>query len=160
MGRLRPIILAALISISHQAYAQTPSNTLRGVSKIQILIEDMNQADSKCGLTREAIQAVVMYPLSSTKIQIDVLAPVTLYLNISTLYSDQDQLCFSNVQIDANSMQRVKFDFSGAVNFAKVNLWYTGSVLYTDKSGHARHVSDIIEGSIKKFVTDWNLDNR
>ena len=159
MGSLRPIILAAMILISHQACAQSQFNMLRGVSKIKILIEDMNGADyKKCGLTQEGVRAAIMYPLSSSKIQIVDTAPyVTLYVNIGTL---DNGVCSSSIQIDVNNFQPVKLEFSGDTKFAKVMLWYTGGVASGNRTSHSRLVSEFIEERIKKFVTDWNLDNR
>jgi len=43
---------------------------------------------------------------------------------------------------------------------ATVQLWHQGSMVSTDLAEHAHHVTQSIEGIVKRFVADWNFDNK
>jgi hypothetical protein len=154
-----PIVAVAAILITNQTQAQTRQHLLRGLSKIELLVERLTH-EEECGLTEEAIRAAAMYPLSSTKIALDHLADVTFYINILTAYLQEDQLCFSNLSIRAYTYQKVTLEFSGDDKAVVIDLWDSGDVAYSSRNRHARQISEMIEDRVKKFVTDWNLDNK
>jgi hypothetical protein len=43
---------------------------------------------------------------------------------------------------------------------SEIVLWRDGRLASSNRSGHARLVAEGIEQLAKKFVTDWNLDNK
>ena len=92
MYRLILLVTAAAVLISSQGYAQTRNHLLRGLSEVDLLIEELSRGAKPCGLTEEAIRAAAMYPLSSTKIELVQLTEVTLYINIITIHRDRSSL--------------------------------------------------------------------
>jgi hypothetical protein len=103
-----------------------------------------------------------MYPLSSAKIRLseDADADAALYVNVVSLHAESERLCFSNVQLEAYTIQTVRLEYSGELRSAEIQLWSSGGVAYSDQSRHAKYVSEILEEYSKKFVTALNLDNK
>jgi hypothetical protein len=153
-------VITCLMSLSLHSEAQTHGNALRGLVKIQILIEDLNNSSLECGLTEALIRNAVLYPISAASIVVTEFAPVALYVNANSLFPGSEQICVTNIYMRAETMQNVILDYSGRTVFSNVELWSDGMILFTDRAYHARHVAETVEDLAKKFVTDWNLDNK
>ena len=149
------------MSMSQQCNAQTTGNLLRGVSEIQLSVERLGTAAKECGLTEEAIRAATMYPLSSTKIEVAPSASVLLYVNVNSLFLRGDRLCFSSVRMEVHAFGDATLVFTGEEKQnVLVGLWDTSFVASSDRSDNARYITGIIEDLVKRFITDWNFDNK
>ena len=152
---------ALTLSFSLQAEAQMPSNALRGLSQIHLVIEPLNGNDITCGLTEEAIRAAVLFPASSARFQItNPFVPTVLYVQTTTLFFGPQHSCVTNINMRVYSWQEVTLNFSGGNAFARIELWNTGYIIGGPQSGHPRRIAQVIEDLTKKFVTDWNFDNK
>jgi hypothetical protein len=160
MGRLVAIAALALISMSPQCQAQTKNHLLSGLSAVDLEIEELNPDSIECGITEGAIRASVMYPLSSAKIRVNATADAVLYVQVTSLYIKPEHICFANVRLEVYVIQNVTLEFSGEVRMSKIQVWHANSVAYSGRSRHAKYLSEILEDQSKKFVTDWNLDNK
>jgi hypothetical protein len=56
--------------------------------------------------------------------------------------------------------QELKLETSGRNIFATIELWNGSWVQSSIKAQHAQALREAIEGGAKKFITDWNLDNK
>jgi S1-C subfamily serine protease len=174
----RLLVIFAAILLSNQGHAQTRNHLLSGLSKIKLVIEQLDSDAKVCGLSKQAIRAAVMYPFSSATIDVvadgffhrafqphldesdAVLSDAVLYVNINTLYLKADQACFSSLHIEAYTIQKVTLEFSGDEKLAQVLLWESGAVASSSPSQHAGQMTSSVEEKVKKFITDWNLDNK
>src|SRR5262249_10833659 len=91
VGAARPACAAAMVATAtalmcSQGYAQTPHHVLRGLSKIDLVVEELDSGAKQCGLSERAIRDAVMYPLSSTELALDSSSHEVLYINIQTIY--------------------------------------------------------------------------
>ena len=146
--------------LSTSADAQTNNNRLRGLSKIQLVIEELDPTSSVCGVTESEIQTSVKYPISVTKLQFVGDGAENLYVNVSTLYFASDSYCVSNVDVEVYSYQQIYLKFSGRATGATVRLWHHGAMISSNKSQHSQQLKQEIEDMIKQFITDWNLGNK
>jgi hypothetical protein len=160
MRRLAAIVATASILIACQSQAQTRNNLLRGLSKVELVIEDLTDHDKVCGLTTQALRAAVMFRISSTKIEVGPISNVVFYVNALTSYLDSIDFCISNLDIEVYAYQTVTLDFSGEEKRAHVRLWTAGKTMGSQRVNHLQRISAAIEDETKKFITDWNLDNR
>ena len=101
-----------------------------------------------------------MYPLSSSKIRVVPSSDALFYVDVQILYRKENGICFSVVQLRALVFQAVTLKFSGDTKLAPVELWSKGSMASSSPSSHAALITSEIEKSTKKFITDWNLDNK
>jgi hypothetical protein len=160
--RLVVFVAAAAMLLPNQGHTQTKRQLLRGLSKIDLLVEELGSRAKDCGLTEAAVRAAIMYPLSAANIQVDpaVNSDATLYVNIGTIYLKADQTCFSSLRIEAYTIQKIALEFSGDEKWVEVRLWHSGGIASSHPSQHARQMTDYAEETVKKFITDWNLDNK
>jgi hypothetical protein len=56
--------------------------------------------------------------------------------------------------------QPVKLAASGRPIHASIDLWNSEAIQSSAKGEHGQAVRDVIEEQTKKFITDWNLDNK
>jgi S1-C subfamily serine protease len=150
----------AAIFIANQSQAQTTNSLLRGLSKIEVIVEGLDKDDRVCGLTDQGVRAAAMFPLSSAKLEVVSSARASFYVNVNTLYLSPIESCVSTVQVRLYVYQNVTLDFSGDEKFVEVRLWSSGSIISSERTKHTRRISESIEDHTKKFITDWNLDNR
>src|SRR5262249_48339096 len=127
MHRLAVIAGTTAILIANQSQAQTRNNLLRGLSKINLVIENLDADSKECGLTEQGIRAAVMYPLSSARVEVAPTALTSLYVNVNTLYFSSLDSCVSSIEVRVHVYQAVTLDFSGEEKPAEVKLWRSGS---------------------------------
>ena len=155
--------LAGLITfVNLQVDAQTLDHKLRGFNRFQLLIEDLDSDTISCGVTNELIRNAARYPASAAKFslteKLDVMIP-TLYVKTQSFHFRGDN-CVTYVLLRANLAQSVRLVPANRTVFANVELWQLGTLVLGGRSDHARRVTEIIEEQFKKFIADWNFDNR
>jgi hypothetical protein len=150
------------VLLSEQAIAQTYGNQLRGINQISLLIEPLDEDQKECQLTEALIHDAFMYPASGARFVIvkEAIAVPKMYFNITTLFFRQNQVCFSNVDIRLQVHQEARLETSGRSILATILLWNVSSVRSSVRGRHAQPIREAIEEATKKFVTDWNLDNK
>jgi hypothetical protein len=124
------------------------------------VIEKLDADSINYGISNEIIRHAVLYPASSAKFQISDSAHTNLYVNIDSLVFKSADLCVTHIQMQAFAFQEVTLDFSGKETMATVELWSQGGIVSTNRAAHSRHVTQLIEDIMKRFVTDWNIDNK
>jgi hypothetical protein len=160
---MRRILVAItyLLMLSFQCEAQTLNHALRGLAEINVLVEDLDDEDIKCGLTKDLIRDAVLYPTSSAKIRVtNELVSEWLYVNTLSFFSEAAQYCVTTVVMEARSFEEEMLTFSRRKVHSEIVLWRDGRLASSNRSGHARLVAEGIEQLAKKFVTDWHVDNK
>jgi len=134
---------------------------LRGLWRIELVIENLGQDSKACGITEDSVRAAFTYPASFSSLQIakDPESPYA-YINVNTIRPSGTQFCFSSVEMRIVAPQQIELEFSGRQALSEVVLWRVGSILTSSANRHERQVTETIEGYAKKFISDWNLDNK
>jgi hypothetical protein len=160
-------VFAPVMSLSLQAEAQTLGNYLRGLSKLGLLVEDLDNDSVSCGLNKELVRKAVTDQTSSSakfEVQADewkvakfdektfamTMMP-SLYVNIQSLYFESRDLCVTSIDIGAYSNQKVTLDFSHRRTFASVKLWWNGSLISSTQAEHSHHVAQEVRVLSKGF---------
>jgi hypothetical protein len=159
MRTLSLIVVCILMCTGH-SHAQTINGSLRGLKEIRLLVEAPSKGAEACGVTPELIRDAFMYPASASRLRIANLnsdAP-TFYIVIGTVHTGA--LCVSSVIAKVFVYHSIKLDFSDMDRSYRVELWFDGSVYASGMNEHARQIERAVEESTKRFVTDWNLDNK
>lgn len=158
------VALTCLLLLSLRGEAQTiEQHILRGLTKVHVLIEYLDDDAIKCALTRDLMRNAVLYPVSSAKIQVitpPANASTVLYVDTDSLFLKPSQSCVTSVQMKVISFQSVTLDFSPRKLVYEISLWEKRTLRFSSQSEHARHVAEGIEGLAKQFIADWNLDNK
>ena len=153
------LLMAIWLSMSTGiAHAQAKNDgSLKGLTKIRLLVEDLSKGSELCGITSGIIRDA-LYPISSSKLQISDTADARFYIQITTLQSQVQ--CKSKIDIRVYLFQHEKLPFSDLVRSYDVVLWSEGSFFTSDVDEHARIIREGIENMTKDFVTAWNRDNK
>jgi hypothetical protein len=157
------ILVSALVMLlSLQAVAQTSNNALRGLSQMDLVIETPGVESSQCGITKEIIRNAVLYPVSSTKLEIkeNTLPLPYLHVGFVTLFFQRRDFCVTYVALEVYSVQPMTLDASDRDILAIIQLWEAGTLGSSQRVKHAQEMTEWIEVLTKKLITDWNLDNR
>jgi hypothetical protein len=159
---MRYLALAGVVApvLSASAQAQTLNNVLRGLSEVNLIIEELDTASTICRLTESLFRNAVKYPVSFTKLRLNLDSSEIFYVRISTLYFQSDSACVSSIEVQVYSYESASLNFSGRDIRGQVRLWENGSLISSDLPSHAERVKQQIEDITKRFITDMNMDNK
>jgi hypothetical protein len=127
----------------------------------------------QCGIDETLVREAFMYPASAARFhivkQIDErtleqqgFPAGNFIIKITTLQENATQ-CFSTVDASVVTFQSVKLEFSGLEEFGNIELWTLGSDGWIVRSSildHPHYISEAVETIARKFITEWNEDNR
>ena len=132
------------------------SNSLKGIDKVKILIEELNDNADKCGLSKNQIETSIKYILQNSKIEVVSLTTpaTTLYAQI-TLGSHSGGFCYSSTRIELYDYMRVKGNMVDVVYYGSTTI-AAGGV----GSTFSKFLLNQLEGEIKKFVVAWSEVNK
>lgn len=154
-------LLMGSFLFADQAQAQTYRNQLRAINQISYLLEPLDEDQKECQLTEALIRDAFMFPASSARFVVqEQLGLPAFYINVTTLLFKRNDVCFSNIDMRLRVFQEMKLETSGRSIFATILLWNVSSVRSSVKGQHGRSVREAIEEGTKKFITNWNLDNK
>lgn len=132
--------------------ALAASNTalaLRGLQRFEIVVEDVTQNATQCGIAREKLETSLRSILGKTRIAVVDAAPdATVYLNVSVL-SD----CTARVTLEV--FAGVTIEKTGQRTLA--TIWNDG--ILGRAADPAAQVDAIIGELAKGLVSDWNSAN-
>ena|SRR5665213_1757574 len=137
--------------------------SLKGLTGVFVLVEDLNPAEEQAGLKTADIQADAVQQLQAAGIPLlskeqDIQAPgmPTLYINVSVASSTAtDQWPFS---IDVNLEQQATLKRNPDTFVPTAITWHVGSLGSVDKS-NIRSVRDRLHEQIAKFVNAYKKVN-
>jgi hypothetical protein len=161
--RKLPLIAMCLFMTAGFGHARAESyvGSLTGVTKIELLIEDLDANNKACGITEEIIRDAFMYPASSSRLQIardDPSAPF-FYIQVTTLHSNVGA-CASHIHYQLYFHQLVQPVFTPSPRNLDMVFWNEGSIMMSQQNQHAQMVKENVENYTKKFLTKWNFDNK
>ena len=130
---------------------------LKGISKMDLLIEDLNKKAISCGITKEKIETSVKYILSNSRIEIIdklQLGIPTLYIQITV--SENSGLCISNTKLMVYEYIKNRNNR----NWGDFVYYNTMGVQSNTKTYFASFFFDELEERVKRFVIQHGEDNK
>jgi hypothetical protein len=165
----RCVFLVALsVFVTNFAQAQmSPENTqkaIKGLSELELFIEDLDSASQKCGITESLIRDAFMFPVSSSRLNIVSKASYTrpaFYIRVTTLDPRNSSQCITMLEASVINYQLVKLDYKDdEPSRVILRLWEDAQVTNTTRSDHPRLIQRAVEAATKRFVTIWNIANK
>jgi hypothetical protein len=160
---MRTILFASavcLLGSGCEGGAQVFDPVLRGLTKLNLVIEQLNEDSQFCGITKPLIEKAFMYPASAAKFQMvsDAQVPFALIV-VNTLQSPLRR-CISSIRFQVRAIAMVRLDYAVALQVpGRVLIGDDGWLGLSERDEHAHQVSQTIEDMTKRFVADWNLSN-
>lgn len=162
MARVR-IFLAGLagLALLSGSPAQALNGVFKGSKSARILVSELSPAGRACGLSKQALEAVVEGPLGATTLQFDAAGnpDFTFYVDVATVRTPGGG-CVSNLAIRAANREDVKFTFSRIERSFPVILYERRDLLATSAASHADAVGTGLGRMVQEFAGDYDLDTR
>jgi hypothetical protein len=153
---MRQWIVAVLFSmVAASAWAQK-GQALRGIASADIVIENLSEAATACGVTKSVLDTSVRFVLGQSRIKIDSSADPYIYINVNVIRLKEIDLCVFNYFVAFRAAARV---ISNNVIVTGADLWSQGGVGAYPRSETRRAVTENIEGLTKNLVVEWNKTN-
>jgi hypothetical protein len=150
---MKKILEIVFLSLFMNSFAHAD---LKGISKMDLLVEDLNKKAISCGVTKEKIETSVKYILSNSRIRIiDKFQRATPTLYIQITVSKNSGLCISNTSLmvyeyTKNSSNRNWGDF----------IYYTSNGIQSNTEPYfSSFFFDELEERVKRFVVQHSKDN-
>ncbi len=140
------------------------TQSLKGISKVGIVVENLNQLLHAEGVTEENIRMAVWYELNSSGIDIvpmskikNVIGEPYLYINVGAEKSKHED--FYAVSISIQFRQNVLLSRNTKQKYFGAATWSTGNIglLSADK---LKEIPNYTKSLVEKFVKDYLLANK
>jgi hypothetical protein len=156
-------IVMALVAVLSAAnvHAAEVDRPLQGMSTFGLVVEGLTPGSAACGLTENLIRDSFLYPVSFSRVRIDLNDSAGLpfiYMNVGTINTDNG--CVSIVIASVFYFQSTTLSISNKSINAEIRLWNRGGLEIGPTYSHAQQVRVRLEDYSKAFVTEWNLANK
>jgi len=149
-------VIVALTAMPAAAGAQTIDRSLRGVTSMDLLIEQLDSDSAACGISEEALTRSVTRGTQGAGFTLDGY-DYTLYVRVNTLPRNGD--CFSSVDIETYYYGAVVMPNFPKGNNAEIVLWENSTIVVSPQGQHGGDVNEIVRGFTRTLAADWIKDN-
>jgi len=131
---------------------QTPDAELKGLARLGLVVEELSQQATACGLTRQTIEAAVRQPLvdAGLKVVRDTDDDTYLYVNVITTRLSNGT-CVSRYDASLYSHTTAALSFQPSPVLVQVGLLHAGGLSGGAPAAHAESVVT----SLKQYVTEF-----
>src|SRR5262245_58109113 len=159
---MRILLLAACSFLLSTAfgYAQPESDSLQGLVKIKLLVEQPDDTARACGVTEELITTAFMNPASTSALRLtnDTVDPF-FYVQVNAI-DLKNGMCVSDVTLQLLHRQFIRPDFLADHRYVTTVYWSESTLAASAQSQHAEVIKNAIESNTTKFIAKWNSDNK
>jgi hypothetical protein len=153
---LATAILVTFVSSSWASDTTLSRGTLKGITAVSVLVEELDEAAKKWGLSQEDIQTDVELKLRQAGLRVvtfeeQLKLPGMPSLYVSIIASDDARSAAVQVELDQNA----RLEISGRNAF--VATWSSPTTVITNPTG--RRIREIAKAKVDKFVDAWLLLN-
>lgn len=158
MGRIWIIgaALSALLAAPAGAGAQTVDTSLRGVTGMDVLVEQLDSDSAACGVTEAGLERSVALGARGAGFTLGGY-DYTLYVRVNTLPRNGD--CFSSIDMEAYYYGRVAMPNFPQGNNAEIVLWESSTIVISPQGQHGRDINRIVADFTRMLAEDWIKDN-
>jgi hypothetical protein len=151
---MRFLVLTLLLATTTCAYSEDRS--LRGLNPIAVLVEELSEAATKCGITAESIRSAAAGPLSESRLQIaDSPAAIKGYLYVQVNMLALQDTCVGNIYVSFRTVAVIQSNDQTAI----AAIWNENILGAAWPEDAPRKISGGVETLTRKFVDRWTRDN-
>lgn len=173
IARTIAVAVAATVgmaALALPAAAQTRDQSLKDISKVSIVVEDVAAGAAACGVRQGDLRDAFANRLSGSPLTVvdqiaakDDPAVVTLYIKSAVMPLDIPGVptgpCVTHFTIKLYGYQKVVLAASRRETFGSVELWEKGGMLATAREAHGKAVYDGIAEKASELAAAWRADN-
>ena len=141
------------------SFASFAAESLKGLQAVAVLVEQLDQDSTSCGLDKTLLENSIAYPLTNSRLKVGQSEHAAFYVQVSTLYFKNTGVCASAIDTKVFVDQPVTITTTHNTAFVEVILWSNGVMISSERSNHRRRVASELEQLTKRFVVDWAAQN-
>jgi hypothetical protein len=154
---MRPLVVFLVMStICGGVVTDASAAPLEGVITVGIVIEELREDAALCNVSKDALDAAVRLPLSTSRLKVtnEYRYPYYLYVNVNVMRLPNG-VCIANV--DISFIRPVELLLADGL--VDGSVWSKGSLLSGPSSEFGGRVDGVVEGYTKQFIAAWLKDN-
>ncbi|MGY3582106.1 hypothetical protein ACVIGB_000971 [Bradyrhizobium sp. USDA 4341] len=173
MNLLRKSSLLAVIAVLGLfpvANAQTRDNALKDVGKVNLIVEDVSQEATACGVTAQNIRDAFSAKLTGGPLTLVDDAAAKNDAQVTTIYVKADVMalaienvvnapCVTHIAVSLYDFQKVPLAATKRESFARVELWQRGRMFASAREAHGRKMSEASSQLAQDLLKIWSADN-
>ena len=162
MTRGIPVVVFMLVLLGAvPATAQTPQQQrLKGLTAVKVLIENLDDADASCGITKTGLTTAASKALLDNGVRIVGDARPTLYVNVNTMYLEAANICVSNVAVALYQSLFATPRHSAQPVYGKFVMADRGGMGSSSRANHGQHIRDAVVRHVEQIAVDIRIANQ
>ena len=153
--------LTVLLALAAPATAQTLEQyRLKGVTDVEILIEELSAAAARCGISEGQLNAAVTKALLDNGIRIRNEAEVALYVLTNTLYFDNTDGCVTHATVELHEHLYATPSHSPTGVFGRFVLAERVAITSSSRSAHGQRIKDEVFGFVEQIALAIRVANQ
>ncbi|MDH3286533.1 MAG: hypothetical protein OEP48_02230 [Betaproteobacteria bacterium] len=152
---MKKLLLLVLLLTSTTAHSA--EGTLRGLDVINVVIENLDDGATSCGITKESIRVAAESPLSQSRIRVVENRGGSkgyVYVQVTMLFLE-NTWCAYSVNVQFKSPATLKSNNAYVVG----SIWNRSFLGAASRSIAARKVSNSVKERTNEFIIEWTRDN-
>jgi hypothetical protein len=163
MTRRIPVVVLVLALLGAvPVTAQTlQQKRLKGLTGAKVVIEELDDDSATCGITKAGLTTAASKALLDNGVRVDARAFPTLYVNVTSLYSEAIRRCTSNVHIELYENLTATPRHSAQPVFGQFILTAPpSSVFASSPSAHGQRIRDAVFEYVEEIAVDIRIANQ
>ena len=154
-------LLGAVPAAAQNMYSLVQQERLRGLTEVELLIEDLTDDSASCGVTEALLRSVASKVLLDNGIRIIPSGETTLYVNVHTIYLEPLQrLCVSYVQVELHQFLRTTPAHSEQPVFGEFVLERVTSIQSSGAVDQGQRMRDVVFNAAEEIAVDIRVANQ
>ena len=151
LGGMLAVLMMGLGLVATPAQAQ--DNAFVGVSAVSIFVEELNDNEAKCNVTKGGLDAATRLPLDASRLRINPdVSPLSpyVYVRVSALWEPRGCAAFVQVSLKRS----LAIPGTNQLVFG-ATVWERGYVLTGPSSGFGQRVNQQVTDDTKELIAEW-----
>lgn len=151
---MRFFVLTLLLATA--TCVRSENGSLRGLNPITVLVEEVSEAATKCGVTADSIRHAVKGPLSQSRLQItDFVPAIKGYLYVQVNMLALQSTCVGNIYASFRTVALIQNNNQPAM----AGVWNENVLGAAWPEDAPQKISGGVETLTRKFIDRWTSDN-
>ena len=157
-------VLIAFLALSPHSYSQTVGKVLKGITSVQVRVNDLNKRASACPITRNRIFESVAFTIASSQLSLSNTSSVVLDVEVIVIgIADRESgyvTCFADYMARVLTQQVVHLDATNLNRQVTIELWSRSRLLWAPRDKFRARVREENQRTTNAFIADWTLDQQ
>ncbi len=134
---------------------------LRGITGVQLIVEEVREDGLKCGLTEDALLTTVQKAVADGNVSIAERSPTALHVSVNTLHLEATpRLCVSYIELRLMTIATASVPYAMDSQQVTVLLMEKARLASCPVAYHAAQVGAVVKGQAEDIITSIRAANK